>query len=124
MSVGAGQAFDNLEGPAITQRIATARAVGDLWELTQVPRQASERPTVLTLRLDPRGTAKLGWKGAGVDEVQIERAAPGDRSPGAGEIDWAKAEVRDKARRVRTKALLDAGALASGDDFFYAAFIF
>jgi len=52
------------------------------------------------------------------------KADQADRSPGLGGIDWAKVTPRDEARRVRTKALLDAGALASGDDFYHAAYIF
>ena len=39
-------------------------------------------------------------------------------------IDWAKLDIEDARRRARTRALLDAGALGSGDDFFHAAFIF
>jgi hypothetical protein len=158
MSVGNGQAFDGVEGPAITQRIASARAVGNGWDLTLVPRRASEQPTILTMRLDPSGKALLGWKGAPIDEVPLDHATPGtslptswdkdrtyyvdvdypsnaelaamfnadqaDRAPGASGIDWVKVAPRDDARRRRTKALLDAGKLASGDDYFHAAFIF
>lgn len=158
MSVGAGQAFDSLEGPAITQRIATAKAVGDRWELSMVPQNASDELTVLTMRFDLRGKALLGWKGAQLDEVPIERTAAGaklpaswekgrvyyvevdhptnaelagmfnadqaDRAPGPGGIDWVKMASRDKSRRARTKVLFDAGALASGEDYFHAAFIF
>lgn len=39
-------------------------------------------------------------------------------------IDWEKVAVEDALRRARTKALLDAGALASGEDFRRAAFVF
>jgi hypothetical protein len=46
-----------------------------------------------------------------------------DRSPGAA-IDWAVVTPRDVARRARVRALLDAGALNSGDDFYHAAFVF
>lgn len=81
MGVGAGQAFDSIEGPVITQRIAKVNAVGDRWELTLLPRTPSERPPVLIMRVDARGKAQLGWKGAGIDEVQIERAAAGTRLP-------------------------------------------
>jgi hypothetical protein len=45
------------------------------------------------------------------------------RSSGAS-IDWAVVGPADEARRVRTKALLDAGALRTGDDFLNAAMIF
>jgi hypothetical protein len=40
------------------------------------------------------------------------------------DIDWAVIAPQDAERRKRTQALLDAGALASGDDFFHAAFVF
>jgi len=39
-------------------------------------------------------------------------------------IDWSVVSPRDEARRARTKALLDAGKLRSGADFFNAAFVF
>lgn len=39
-------------------------------------------------------------------------------------IDWKVARVADEKRRMRTQALLDAGALNSGDDFYHAAFVF
>jgi hypothetical protein len=53
----------------------------------------------------------------------IFKADQADRS-GAGPIDWDKVARADEARRRRTKALLDTGALQSGDDFWHAAFIF
>jgi hypothetical protein len=42
----------------------------------------------------------------------------------ASSIDWSVVGPRDEARRARTKVLLDAGALQSGDDFWHAAFVF
>lgn len=39
-------------------------------------------------------------------------------------IDWKILWPEDRARRARTQALLDAGALHSGDDFFHAAYVF
>jgi len=42
----------------------------------------------------------------------------------AADIDWTKVGPADRRRRVRTKALLDAGALQSGDDYYHAAFVF
>jgi hypothetical protein len=39
-------------------------------------------------------------------------------------IDWPVVEPQDRARRERTRQLLDAGALQSGDDFWHAAFVF
>lgn len=39
-------------------------------------------------------------------------------------VDWNVLLPADRARRARTQALLDAGELASGDDFFHAAYVF
>jgi hypothetical protein len=39
-------------------------------------------------------------------------------------IDWSVLEPEDRARRQRTRELLDAGALQSGDDYWHAAFVF
>ena len=39
-------------------------------------------------------------------------------------IDWAVVRKEDQQRRLRTQALLDAGALNSGEDFYHAAFVF
>jgi len=46
------------------------------------------------------------------------------RARQVGNIDWVKVEAEDAARRKRTRELLDAGELKSGDDYFHAAFIF
>lgn len=46
-----------------------------------------------------------------------------DRNAGPN-IDWAVVTPRDEERRARTLALLKAGKLHSGDDFWHAAFIF
>ena len=53
----------------------------------------------------------------------IFTADQADRDAGA-KIDWSVVGPRDLARQARTKALLDAGALSSGDDFYHAAFVF
>jgi hypothetical protein len=39
-------------------------------------------------------------------------------------IDWEVVAAADKARRIRTLALLDSGALDSADDFYHAAYVF
>jgi hypothetical protein len=51
------------------------------------------------------------------DEDQAVRKGPGP-------IDWSVVGPQDATRREATRALLDAGALRSGDDFWRAAFIF
>jgi hypothetical protein len=43
---------------------------------------------------------------------------------GSGPIDWAVVGREDGERRKKTQALLEAGVLRSGDDFYHAAFIF
>ena len=43
---------------------------------------------------------------------------------GPGPIDWSKIAPEDVRRRRQAKALLDAGRLASADDFYHAAFVF
>lgn len=47
-----------------------------------------------------------------------------DRQGGGTAIDWSAVTPRDEARQARTRALLDAGALRSGDDFWHAAYVF
>ncbi len=54
----------------------------------------------------------------------IFAADQADRAPGGPGIDWAVVGPRDAARQARTRALLDGGALRTGDDFYRAAFIF
>jgi len=39
-------------------------------------------------------------------------------------IDWKVVWPADQARRARTQALLDAGKLNTGDDFYHAAYVF
>jgi hypothetical protein len=39
-------------------------------------------------------------------------------------IDWEVVGKQDSARRERTRALIDAGELKTGDDYYHAAFIF
>jgi hypothetical protein len=53
----------------------------------------------------------------------IFEADQADRAPGGPAIDWAVVTPRDEARRARTLALVAAGALASGDDYWHAAFV-
>lgn len=46
------------------------------------------------------------------------------RQPAAAKADGSKIIRDDAARRDATKKLLDSGALHTGDDFLYAAFVF
>jgi hypothetical protein len=54
----------------------------------------------------------------------IFEADQADRKAGGAAIDWEAVSARDRSRRARTRELLDAGALQSGDDFWHAAFVF
>jgi hypothetical protein len=56
--------------------------------------------------------------------TSIFEADQADREHGGATIDWAAVTPRDEARRARTLALLNAGALHDGDDFWHAAFVF
>ncbi len=50
------------------------------------------------------------------DADQADRASP--------VIEWSVVGPRDQARAARTKAMLDGGLLASGEDYYHAAFVF
>ena len=50
------------------------------------------------------------------DADQADRQSP--------DIDWSAIGPVDNRRRIRTKQLLDAGTLQSGDDYYHAAFVF
>ena len=50
------------------------------------------------------------------DADQADRQSP--------DIDWSAMGPVDDKRRSRTKQLLDAGSLQSGDDYYHAAFVF
>lgn len=56
--------------------------------------------------------------------AEIIAGDQGDRSMDPAQIDWAALNARDAARRARTRELLEAGALTTADDFFYAAYVF
>lgn len=47
-----------------------------------------------------------------------------DRQGGPGGVDGAKLQARDKARRDRVRAMLDAGLLRAAEDYYHAAYIF
>lgn len=56
--------------------------------------------------------------------TEIIAGDQGDRAIDPMRIDWEAVNARDAARRARTRQLLDAGALGTADDFFYAAYVF
>jgi hypothetical protein len=68
--------------------------------------------------------AEVAWP-TNAEMTAIFEADQADRSAGvSAAIDWSVVTPRDEARRARVRALLDAGALASGDDYYHAAFVF
>jgi hypothetical protein len=68
--------------------------------------------------------AEMVWP-TNAEMTAIFEADQADRSGGvSAAIDWRAVTPRDVARRARVRALLDAGALASGDDYYHAAFVF
>jgi hypothetical protein len=68
-----------------------------------------------------------------IETQQLERPTSGEmtalfkedqQARQVEKVDWAKREPEDAVRRKRTRDLLDAGGLKSGNDYFHAAFIF
>lgn len=77
---------------------------------------AAAQPPVPPAPVQAASTSNAEMK-AMFDADQAARTNP------AG-IDWSVLTVQDGERRLRTRALLDAGALTSADDYYHAAFIF
>ena len=67
-------------------------------------------------------SAMLEW----ADNAEITKIFQADQAARANpeKIDWAVLGLEDQARRKATKALIDAGKLRSGTDFYHAAFVF
>ncbi len=89
--------------PATLTRVSAAFKLGR-WDASRTYVRATDRPT------DPEMTAIF-------DADQAARSRPET-------IDWKALGAADDARRARTQALLDAGRLRSGEDFYHAAFVF
>lgn len=90
--------------PWLLTRTAVAAAVFDRWN----PREMY--------------AADAGWP----TNPEMKRLFEEDQSARQNptKIDWKIVSRDDEGRRQRTKQLLNAGKLRSGDDFFHAAFIF
>jgi hypothetical protein len=91
-------------------------------------------PPLRLVRVGPGEAVASGWDPArtyiadrswptNAEMTRIFEADQADRAPGGPAIDWAAVAPRDEARRARTLALVAAGALASGDDYWHAAFV-
>ena len=64
---------------------------------------------------------------APTDNEEMAAMFAADQAPRgdtAAAVNWAVVAAEDDARLARTRALLDAGALRTGNDFYRAAFIF
>jgi hypothetical protein len=92
-------------------------------------------PPLMLARAEPGAAVAGGWEEARTYSLEapaptngemtaIFEADQADRVGGGAAIDWSVVGPRDTARRARTLALLDAGALRSGDDYWHAAFVF
>ncbi|MEA3014819.1 MAG: hypothetical protein QOD42_3364 [Sphingomonadales bacterium] len=91
-------------------------------------------PPLRLVRVGPGEAVAEGWDPArtyvadrswptNAEMTRLYEADQADRAPGGPAIDWSAVTPRDEARRARTLALVAAGALASGDDYWHAAFI-
>lgn len=80
-------------------------------------------PATAMAQTAPPPVATSAAPATNAEMTAIFDADQADREAGA-KIDWSAVRPRDLARRARTKALLDAGALQSGDDYYHAAFVF
>jgi hypothetical protein len=147
-------AFAGVGGPVETRRIVTAAQRGPQLELgvecrgggTTVYRLRPLDADTAELRLEERGPALLlsraapgetvagGWdarrvytpEGSWPSNPEMTAIFEADQAARRNpvETDWDLVRRDDEARRVRTRALLDAGELRSGEDFYHAAFVF
>lgn len=95
--------------------------------------QGFPAPPFQLVRADAAERVAAGWEESraypadrewptSAEMTAIFEADQADRQAGPA-IDWAVVTPRDTARRARTRALLDAGGLHSGADFYHAAFV-
>jgi hypothetical protein len=71
-------------------------------------------------------TLALASTGAmAADNATLDRVFQQDQADrAAATVDWQALGARDAARRAEVKAMLDAGALRSGADYYHAAMVF
>ncbi|MEO7814482.1 MAG: hypothetical protein ABIR87_03460 [Sphingomicrobium sp.] len=89
--------------PATLVRAMPGKAIGG-WDKKRVYVRTVDRPTnaEMTAIFDADQSVRKHWESA----------------------NWKAVEVADRGRRMRTQAILDAGMLHSGDDYYHAAFVF
>ena len=89
--------------PATLARAAPGKPLGG-WDKKRVYVRTVDRPTnaEMTAIFDADQAVREHWESA----------------------NWKAVEVADRLRRNRTQAMLDAGLLHSGEDYYHAAFVF
>lgn len=83
--------------------------------------------TLAALLLGPQVTLAADAAATPVSDPEMKQiydADQADRAGGLTKIDWNVVDPRDIERRQKTRALLAAGRLHTGDDFLEAAFVF
>ena len=145
--------FSKVEGPAATEVVVDASAHPDSLELT-VRDGKSELTHLLWTPSEAGGSLRFkdfqfavdlgaasadeqvpdAWDKRRIysaipewpDNAEMARIFEADQAARANPtvIDWSVVSKDDSARRQRVKAMIDAGLLRSGTDFYHAAFIF
>jgi hypothetical protein len=72
----------------------------------------------------PSAAQRVKQQPANPEMTAIFDADQADRQGVGARIDWSVVTPRDEARRALTRALLNAGSLRTGDDYWHAAFVF
>ena len=146
--------FSRVAGPAKVSRANASRQQADLLELTFTARSAPSKPSTWRRTGATEGELRFAGAihPLRLQRVSAPVRVPGDWDPertyassrsfpsnsemtalfkadqaarsAPGTIDWEVVSREDAERRARTKALLDSGALMSGDDYWHAAFVF
>lgn len=90
-------------------------------------------PPIPLVRVGAGASVAIEWESGGSFPITTPRTTNeemtalfrADQAARSGSaIDWSIVAREDAVRRARTRALLEAGELRSGTDFFHAAFIF
>lgn len=93
--------------------------------LPSIPLVRPRPPLEVATDLDPQATYVIrpAVPATNPELATLFEADQAARSPGTT-IDWSVVGEQDRARRTRTRELLDSGQINSADDYWRAAFIF
>ena len=83
--------------------------------------------TAFLLAAAPAASGHAGRASAQANHGEMRRIYDADQVPrtaGGAAVDWNVVGPQDAARRQRTRELLDAGVLKTGDEFYHAATVF